>query len=169
MTLSGAPLTNRTLPLGGGFALANDASAAQSLHGGQLTDNGVLLGHLARAQRQARRDDCGQALRDCCHRQGHGNLEVERDIGNGPPAALPRQKLLIVDQPHEKAHYADHLRQQLAKGIELLLQRRVTVLGGGLLAEQEWQPPWTALSTSSANLPAINAVASDAAAQLSSL
>lgn len=40
---------------------ADDGGAAQSLHRGQASDNGVLLGHTAGAQGQAGGDDSGQA------------------------------------------------------------------------------------------------------------
>lgn len=39
---------------------ADDRGAAQGLHGGQASDNGVLLGHTAGAQGKAGGDDSGQ-------------------------------------------------------------------------------------------------------------
>ena len=48
--------------------------AAQGLHAGQAAHDGIPLGHLAGAQRQAGRDDGGQALGDGSHSQRHSHL-----------------------------------------------------------------------------------------------
>jgi hypothetical protein len=79
-----------------------------------------LLRHLARAERQARGDDSGQALRDSGHGQRHRYLEVvgalaEREGDRGPDgkpvvASLPRHKVRVVDGPHEDADDRDDLR-----------------------------------------------------------
>ena len=85
-------------------------------------DNGVALGHLARAERQAGGDDGWQALGDGRHGQGDRDLEVVDAAAQGeadcapvgdPGGALdrlPGQEVVVVDHPHQHAHCKDDLR-----------------------------------------------------------
>ena len=59
-----------------GLIGADDRRAAERLDGRQTAHDRVLLGHAARAERQAGRDDRRQALGDRGHRQRHRDLEV---------------------------------------------------------------------------------------------
>eukprot|EP00976_Prorocentrum_cordatum_P097282 1190930-Prorocentrum_minimum.AAC.2 len=56
---------------------ADDGGAAERLHRGQLAHDGVLLRHLARAQRQAGGDHRRQALRDRRLRTQRGTMSLK--------------------------------------------------------------------------------------------
>mmetsp|Transcript_102450 Transcript_102450/g.290198 ORF Transcript_102450/g.290198 Transcript_102450/m.290198 type:complete len:512 (+) Transcript_102450:1521-3056(+) len=111
---------------------ADDSGAAEGLYRRQLADDGVALRHLASAQRQARRDDGGQALGDGGHGQRHRDLEVV----DAPPdhgAVFRVEEVLVVDQPHQHAHDADDLRQDVPKLVQFLLERRLLLVLGCFL------------------------------------
>mmetsp|Transcript_6393 Transcript_6393/g.17699 ORF Transcript_6393/g.17699 Transcript_6393/m.17699 type:complete len:502 (-) Transcript_6393:487-1992(-) len=102
--------------------------ATQCFNRLQFSHDGVLLRHLPRPQRQARRHNSGQSLWNRRDRQGNRNLEVVQR----PSEERPVQRIGEVghvDHPHKNTDKRDRLGQKLAKLIQLDLQRCV-LLGG---------------------------------------
>lgn len=108
-----------------GLIGANDRGAAQGLHRGQAANDGVLLGHAARAQGQAGGDDGRKPLRYGSHGQSHGYLKVI-DGPFDPRATVDGvAEVSDVDDPDGHADQGDDLGELLAELVQLLLQRRL--------------------------------------------
>uniref|UniRef100_A0A2M3YY06 Uncharacterized protein n=1 Tax=Anopheles braziliensis TaxID=58242 RepID=A0A2M3YY06_9DIPT len=112
-----------------GLIRADDRGTTQGFDGRQRAHDGVLLGHTARTQSQTGGDDSGQTLRDGSDGQSDGNLEVVH--GTLDPGATVGGIVEVsnVDSPDGDANQRDNLRQLLTELIQLLLQRRLDLLG----------------------------------------
>ena len=111
-----------------GLVRADDGGAAQGLHGGQRPHDGVLLGHPARAQREAGRDDGGEALGDGGDGERHGDLEVIDGALHPRAAVRGVVEVADVDGPDGHADHRDDLGQLLPELVQFLLQRRPDLL-----------------------------------------
>eukprot|EP00982_Pelagococcus_subviridis_P005539 29686-Pelagococcus_subviridis.AAC.2 len=120
-----------------GLIRADYGRAPERLDRLQLANDGVLLRHLPRPEREAGGDDRGQALRDRRDRERDGDLEVKRALGEveldvvrneRPRRALPRDEKLVIHEPNEEAHEPDPPRELVPEPVQLLLQRRVLLL-----------------------------------------
>mmetsp|Transcript_15108 Transcript_15108/g.64695 ORF Transcript_15108/g.64695 Transcript_15108/m.64695 type:complete len:364 (-) Transcript_15108:890-1981(-) len=110
---------------------ADHRRAPERLHRLQLAHDGVLLGHLPRAEREAGGYDRGQPLRDGGHRERDRDLEVvgalrkvKLDVANRERRRRrprPRDEKLVVHHPHQQADDPDRPRQLVAEIVQLLL------------------------------------------------
>mmetsp|Transcript_24547 Transcript_24547/g.58335 ORF Transcript_24547/g.58335 Transcript_24547/m.58335 type:complete len:638 (+) Transcript_24547:1496-3409(+) len=111
---------------------ADDIGAPERLDGRELAHDGVLGGHLARAEREAGGDDRGQALGDRRDGERDGDLEVV-DAALEDGAVHGVEEVAVVDGPDEDADDADDLREHVPELVELLLERRVLLVLAGAL------------------------------------
>ncbi|GIX63260.1 uncharacterized protein BcabD6B2_26950 [Babesia caballi] len=110
-----------------GLVRANDGGAAQRLHRGQPSHNGVSLRHVPRTQRQTRGDNGGKTFGDGGHRQCDGDFEIV-DAPLEDAAVHRVAEVAEVDDPHGHADEADELGKRHAEVVEHPLQRRVPLL-----------------------------------------
>ena len=102
---------------------ADDLGAAQCLHGGEPTDDGLPPGHIGDADGQHHRDHGGEALGDGGHRQGHRR---HKGIQNDPEGKSPGPEDLHgedegADGQHQPGEGAGELAQfSLEGGLSLL-------------------------------------------------
>ena len=108
---------------GAGLVRADDLGAAQGLHGGELADDGVALGHVGHADGQHDGHHRGQALGDGGHSQAHGHHEGADDGVDVEPAR-PQQaegEDEHADAQHQDAEDSAELAQlPLQGGLPLL-------------------------------------------------
>mmetsp|Transcript_2324 Transcript_2324/g.8265 ORF Transcript_2324/g.8265 Transcript_2324/m.8265 type:complete len:645 (-) Transcript_2324:205-2139(-) len=102
---------------------ANDRSAAKSLDRGQRADDSVVLRHLHGAKGKARGDHGRQALGDSRNSKSDCDLEVVHSTSE-EATMLRVVEVIDVDEPDENADDEDHLREELAKVVQLLLKWR---------------------------------------------
>ena len=113
---------------GAGLVGADDGGAAESLHGGQRADDGVLGGHPPGAQGEAGGDDGGQTLRDGGNSQSNGDLEVVDSTLDPGATVSGVVEVSNVDGPDSNADESDHLGELLTELVELLLEGSLDLL-----------------------------------------
>mmetsp|Transcript_35412 Transcript_35412/g.67768 ORF Transcript_35412/g.67768 Transcript_35412/m.67768 type:complete len:374 (-) Transcript_35412:249-1370(-) len=109
---------------------ADDGGATEGLHRRERAHDGVALGHLLGAQRQARGHHRGEALGNGRHRERHRNLEVVH--GAAQDASMRGVgEVADVHNPHQDANHRNDLSKEGAKLVQLLLQRSHLLRGLG--------------------------------------
>ena len=105
---------------GAGFVGTDDGHAAQTFHGLQILDDGVLTGHFLGAHGQNDGDDGGQGLGDGGHGQSHGK---HQGVENTHACAEHRQG------EHQDGNGYDNNGQLGAETVQTLLQGGLALLG----------------------------------------
>lgn len=104
------------------FIGADDISTAKSFNTRQIPNDCILLGHFLCAQRQTRRNNSGQTLRDSSDGEGNCNLEiVDCTLQNSMMRRI--RKMAYVDDPDENADDGDNLGEQVSEIVQFSFKR----------------------------------------------
>lgn len=101
---------------------ADDGRASESLDGGKLSDDGIVLGHSSGSEGEAGGDDGGESFRDGSDGESNGYLEVVE----GSLDPVSSEGLIVevgdVHQPADDADAGDGFGEVFSELIDFLLE-----------------------------------------------